>query len=533
MVATRNGTQEGTVWRMGRRRRERLAQLDNAAAVPAPDPGGLPPKLSRQALSALKQRLTGDVVQLTDAAYQSARQLSNGAFQSWPQLIVYCEVFQDVWECLQFAQTHGLATTTRSGGHSTAGFSINDGLVIDTSRLNGIYVDPAGRRAVLGPGANWGHVNATLADYGLHMPTGVCGDVCMAGFTQGGGYGYTSRLYGMACDNLVEALVMLADGRIVRASDEVNPDLLWALRGGTGNNFGVLLQGSFRLQPLRPLWGYSLIWTGEQAPRALVALQRGYMSRGAPPELGWMGALANTGPQDALQLTMAGLYWGPREAGLKLLQPLIDDTGAQLKFDRMGSYHELNELVMGNMPPCPELAREDKQSTIIGRRLTLAEWTRVCRMAAKAPNPWGAVAFEPYGGAINAVPRDATAFVHRDADCDIFVDVFWMNEPERVQVQAYLDAFMQLLEPLSNGQSYQNYPRLSQTDYRQRYWADQFPRLLQVKRKFDPTDFFRYAQSVSPEPGQPWPVVPPGDRITVEPWSPPPIRTAPARRARG
>lgn len=529
MPLTKSGRQEVTVWRMSRRRRERLAQLEGAQA---PDPGRFEAPFSPRELAALKKRLTGDVVQLSDPAYQSARQLSNGAFQSWPQLIVYCEVFQDVRECLQFAQTHRLAATTRSGGHSTAGFSVNDGLVIDTSRLDGVYVEPAARRAVLGPGANWGHVNATLADYGLHMPSGVCGDVCMAGFTQGGGYGYTSRLFGLGCDNLVEALVMLADGHIVRASDEVNPDLLWALRGGTGNNFGVLLQGSFRLQPLRPLWGYALTWTAAQAPQALVALQKGYMSRGAPPELGWMGALANTGPKGALQLTMAGLYWGPRDAGLNLLQPLIADTGATLTVDRVGSYHELNDLVMGDMPPCPDLAREDKQSAIIGRRLTKAEWARVCRMAAQAPNPWGAVAFEPYGGAINAVPRDATAFVHRDADCDIFVDVFWMNEPERAQVQSYLDAFMALLEPLSNGESYQNYPRRSQADYRRRFWAEQFPRLLSVKRKYDPGNFFEYAQSVSPEPGQPWPAVPPGDRIVVEPWSPPPIRPARAR-ARG
>lgn len=514
------------MWRMSRRHRARLAALQGGSATVE---GFAPPFTSRE-VAAFKQRLQGEVVQLADAGYQAARQLSNGAFQSWPRLIVYCEVFQDVWECLQFAQTHGLWTTTRSGGHSTAGFSMNDGLAIDTSRLNGVYVDPVAQRAVLGPGANWGHVNAMLADYGLHMPTGVCGDVCMAGFTMGGGYGYTSRLFGLGCDNLLEALVMLADGRIVRASAEVNPDLYWALRGGTGNNFGVLLQGTFQLRPMPKLWGFRLTWTEAQAPQALVALQAGYMRSGAPNELGWMGALANTGDQGALQLTMAGLYWGSRADGLTALAPLLEGTGATLAYDRTGSYHALNDAVMGDMPPCPDLAREDKQSTIIARRLTLKDWQRVVRMAASAPNPWGAVAFEPYGGAINAVPRDATAWVHRDADTDIFVDVFWMNDAERVQVQAYLDDFMQLLEPLSNGESYQNYPRLSQTDFRQRYWAEQFPRLLRIKRKYDPDNVFRYAQSVSPEPGQRWPQVPPGDRIVVEPWSPAPIRRAPPAR---
>ena len=509
------------MWRMSRRHRTRLAALKGWQGT---DEGYATP-FGPADLAALQKRLQGDVVQLTDSAYQSARQLSNGAFQSWPLLIVYCEVFQDVWECLQFAHRHGLWTTTRSGGHSTAGFSMNDGMAIDTSRLNGVYVDPVAQRAVLGPGANWGHVNATLADYGLHMPTGVCGDVCMAGFTMGGGYGYTSRMFGLGCDNLIEALVMLADGRIVRASADTNTDLYWALRGVTGNNFGVLLQGTFQLRPMPRLWGFRLTWTEAQAPKALVALQAGYMSRGAPNELGWMGALANTGDEGALQLTVAGLYWGPRADGLKALAPLLEGTGARLSFDQMGSYHELNDKVMGDMPPCPDLAREDKQSAIIGRRLTLQEWQRVVKMAAAAPNPWGAVAFEPYGGAINAVARDATAFIHRTADTDIFVDVFWMNDTERAQVQAYLDDFMRLLEPMSNGESYQNYPRLSQTDFRERYWAEQFPKLLRIKRKYDPQNFFRYAQSVSPEPGQRWPKVPASDRIVVEPWSPNPIAT--------
>jgi len=489
------------------------------AAYPAP--------FDSSAAKALQAKIQGQVVLPSDPPYAASRQLSNLAFQSFPQLIVYCEVFQDVWECLQFASKYGLWITTRSGGHSTAGFSMNDGMVIDTSHLNGIYVDTDRKVAVVGPGTNWGHLNATLADYKLHVPTGICGDVCVAGFMQGGGFGLTSRLFGMNCDNVLEMLVMLADGRIVRAAPDSNPDLFWAMRGGTGNNFGILLQVSYQLSDLPPLWGFGLEWPIDKAPEALAALQAGYMRTGAPPDLGYIGALVRLGAKLDPVLIMRGTYWGTPAQGRKALKPLLDHTGAKLKIQKVGSYFELNDWLFENIPPCPDLAREDKQSTNIGRQLTLAEWRRVCKRFTESPNPWTAVVIEPYGGAINEVARDATAFVHRDADMNVFVDVFWMDEPQRQKVQPYLDDFMTLLDPMGNGESYQNYPRLSQTDYRQRYWAEQFPRLLSIKRKYDPGNIFRYAQSVSPEPGS-RPPAPAGDPIVPVPWGPPPI-SAPSR----
>ena len=508
------------MWRMSRKHRARLERLQGWAGSTE----GYASAFTAENVKHLQRKLQGEVVLPADGAYQASRQLSNFAFQSFPLLIVYCEVFQDVWECLQFAATHGLWITTRSGGHSTAGFSMNDGMVIDTSRLNGVYVDTARQVAVVGPGSNWGHVNATLADYGLHMPTGGCGDVCVAGYMQGGGYGFTSRKFGMNCDNVLDMLVMLADGRIVRASPDCNPDLFWALRGGTGTNFGILLQVTYKLHKMPPLWGFTLAWSLQDAPAALAAWQADFMSSGAPPELGYMGVLACTGKDFAPQLTMCGLYWGSREDGMKAIASLLKHTGAKLGKDRVGTYNELNEWLLENIPPCPDLAREDKQSTLIARKLKLDDWRRICKRFAASPNPWTAVVFEPYGGAINQLPRDANAFVHRNADMDVFVDVFWMDPQQEQQVKAYLDDCMKLLDPLGNGESYQNYPRLSQTDYRQRYWAEQFPKLLAIKRKYDPDNSFRYAQSVSPEPGRPWPPIDPKDTIQTEPWGPRRIR---------
>jgi hypothetical protein len=197
-----------------------------------------------------------------------------------------------------------------------------------------------------------------------------------------------------------------------------------------------------------------------------------------------------------------------------------------LQLDKVGSYQALNDWLFETpepVPNCPDLAREDKQSTYIARRLKLKEWKKVCDMFRKSPNPWSCFAIEPYGGAINAVKRDATAFVHRDADMDFFVDVFWMTEPQRLEVQAWLDECMVVMNGFGNGESYQNYPRLSQLNYRDRYWKEAFTKLLVVKKRYDPENFFRYAQSVSPVEGQRWPKVEKGGEVVAVPWSGVPV----------
>jgi FAD/FMN-containing dehydrogenase len=516
------------MWRMSRRQRARLERLKGWAGSIE----GYEDAFTADEVKAFQQRLHGDVVLPADASYHASRQLTNYAFQSFPLLIVYCEVMQDVWESLAFAQTHALWITTRSGGHSTAGFSVNDGMVIDTSRMNGIHVDAVAKRAVLGPGTTWGQLNVVLAGYGLHMPTGGCGDVCVAGYMQGGGYGFTSRKFGINCDSVIEMLVMLADGRVVRANAGQNADLFWAMRGGTGNNFGILLEATYELHEMPPLWGFGLQWPLEKAAEALQLWQKGFMRHGAPPELGYMGVLANTGDKLVPQLLMCGIWWGSRAEGMKQIKPLLE-SGATIFKDKVGTYNDLNEWLLENIPPCPDLAREDKQSVILAQKLSLSDWKRVVKRFAESPNPWTAVVFEPYGGAINALPRDANAFVHRDADCDVFVDVFWMDPEQERQAKQYLDDYMALLDPLGNGESYQNYPRITQKDYRRRYWGEQFERLLAIKHKYDPKHFFRYAQDVSPEPGQHWPrrakadKADKADRITVEPWSPAAIAVKP------
>ena len=402
----------------------------------------------------------------------------------------------------------------RSGGHSTAGFSVNNGMVIDVGRLNDVVVDPRARLAFVGAGADIGRINAKLDLYGLHVPLGSCHDVGIAGYMQGGGYGFTSRQFGMNCDNVVEVLVMLANGKIVVANQQQNRDLFWAIRGGTGGNFGVLLQITYRLNEIGEVWGFGIKWPIDthkgidDAAAALVEMQANYMRTGAPNELGYMTFISWQG--DLPYLLMRGMFLGSRASGMAAIDTLAKSPGVSFEDFGIGSYLKIDRTLIESppgLPQVPDLAREEKQSGYIDKKLTHNDWINVINAFLRTPNRSSLVCIEPYGGAIKVVPAGANAFIHRDVDMDLFLDVFWMSEgQERTQAIAFLDRFVTVMHAYFNGESYQNYPRRTQTDYRREFWGSWFHTLLAVKEKYDRRHFFRYAQDVSPDPNYSGPV---------------------------
>src|ERR1700734_3922433 len=185
-------------------------------------------KYTAEQLSAFGKQLVGHITLPQDPSYPGARATFMNAFQHFPQIIVYCVGFSDVVSSIRFAQEVGLKPVCRSGGHSTAGYSVNDDMIIDVSGINYVRVDPDARVASVGAGANFAQINATLALYGLHVSGGGCETVGAAGYMQGGGYGFTSLMFGMNCDQVLGFQMALADGRIVTANAQENPDLYWA-----------------------------------------------------------------------------------------------------------------------------------------------------------------------------------------------------------------------------------------------------------------------------------------------------------------
>lgn len=474
--------------------------------------------LTCEQVKASQLQLQGWIVMPGDPEYDTDRKLFNPVFNAFPSMIVYCVVESDVAVALQLGQQGTAPFTVRSGGHCTAGFSAGAGVLIDVSNLNSIAIHPQMPEATVGCGVNFGNFRAALKPYGLHVPGGECDDVCIGGYVQGGGYGFTSVTFGMNCDNVNSMRVMLADGSIVTASPRENADLWWAMRGGTGGNFGVLLSVSYRLRPLGNVFGWAIIWPLstpseiDDATNALMLLQSQYMRTAPSANLNIQVSLCyQPGIVGGLPLSpmypflmVRGIWVGNATDGMNAIQPLVNTPGATLQWTNETDFDTLNTNLL-NVPygmPClaPDtpMPNEDKASRIVSRDWTPDEWRALLNFYVTTPNQYSYFYMEFYGGAINAYPPDGSAFIHRDAMYNAVLDVFWWTAEQQGPAQAFLDGWIAMMEPLYNGHVYQNYPRLGDPDYAFKYWGWAQSDLWDIKQKYDPDNVFTFAQAVVP-----------------------------------
>ena len=279
-------------------------------------------------LTSLRAAFSGTLLTAEDQSYEDARAVFNSAIETRPAVIAQCDNTADVREALAFAQRAGMPVAVRSGGHSVAGASlVQDGLVLDLRRMNGVSISPDSRSAVVGGGANWGAFDRATEPFGVATTGGRVSTTGVGGLTLGGGSGWIERKCGLACDNLLAVDLVLADGRTVTASETEHPDLFWALHGG-GGNFGVATSFTFRLHPL-PEFSFALmLWPAEDGETATRAY-RDFMDD-APDEAGG-GAIFLTGPpEDFVPAELVGklccgvlvTYMGRAEELESLIAPL-------------------------------------------------------------------------------------------------------------------------------------------------------------------------------------------------------------------
>src|SRR5574337_288118 len=481
----------------GKRTPTRIAAPAPPAALP-----GMEPNFPAHAVKALNAQLQGAAILADAPDYHLARQGFVVNYQAFPQIIVNCAVPSDVAAALKFARRWNLSPVCRSGGHNAAGYSVNNEMIVDLSQMSYVVVDAERKLATVGAGTTFGHLNATLDMFSLHVPGGGCDDVAIAGYLQGGGFGITSQLYGMNSDCATHARVMPADGR--------------------------------QLVDTGPLWGFGINWKigrrGEHAHEtaaALEALQNGFTAKAAPKGLGHQSSLNFLDGEPCL--FVRGVYAGARDAGKRLIAPLIKTKGANFDIDKMGSYSELNDY-LNSHPNVPEIAthtRTEADSRYTERELSQGEWLRIVELFVSSPNVANFICLEGYGGAIRAVDPSATAFRHRRARFDVYSWIFWQNEDEETASLAFLEEFRRVLTPLSNGHAYQNYPNRQNREYRSMYWGENYPRLVAIKRKYDPNSLFRFGQTVLPPPGSSDPAVPADARADIDQ----PIQVRGRRRA--
>lgn len=467
-------------------------------------PGHL--KYTPEQLQALIGSFVGRIVVPHDPHYGEARLLFAPTFQRFPQIICYCTIESDVVRAIAFAHEVGLSPVCRSGGHSSGGFSANDEMIIDMTGIAHVLVDKDARRVRIGGGAKFAAINAMLDLHGVNMPGGACSSVAIGGYSQGGGYGFTAQMFGMNCDCMRRARLVLADGSIVEASEHENSDLFWAIRGGTGNNFGVLIEAEFEVFEIGDLLGFGIMWpleTEEQREVALRAMTiwHGHLTgENTPEKLGNQGIFANI--KGTPFFGIRGMYDGGDDelkAILAAFDGTLGDDKGKADIWKRASYEYLNNYLLAypvELPSIPMSARSLGSSRIMGPDLDENGWRRILDVFLESPSQTNVFGLEAYGGAINRVERDATAFFHRRASFDLFVYSFWIYAHEEDAARAYIDRFERELTPISTGHAYQNYPNPAERNYRELFWGNNFSRLLEIKKRYDPHMFFRFPQCI-------------------------------------
>jgi len=463
----------------------------------------------------LREQISGDVILPDDEGYDEQRRNSNNLFDNYPTVIVMCETTEDIACCIKVAAESKFPTVVRSGGHSTGGFSTpDDTIVINIRRKDKVDIATDGSHVWVDAGCNFGTLNAALEMRNLHMPGGACRDVCIGGYMQGGGYGFTSRIFGMNCDQVVAFDIMCADGEIRRCDADNEPDLFWAVRGGTGSNFGVLLRVCFKLQPSAQFAGFSVRWDlgapfgAEYAANALAFLQSEFSHEEVNDDLGFQMIWVYEGPEGQLRkpyLLMRGMYKGGREKMLDLLEPVLKLPGAVLEYEFSPlPYTMLNTILLTVPYEVPQFPRdmetvppESKLSRILSRALDTSQWRTLIDHFLKSPNDYTTIAMEMYGARINKMDKDDNAFQHRDDYCDLFCDVFWTTEDERTKMEAYIQEWEKAVDPFWDGSVYQNYPRPGDHRFSGEFWTPEaYRRLCDIKRETDPNNVFRFPQGV-------------------------------------
>lgn len=474
---------------------------------------------SRATLQEAQQRLVGHIVLPGDASYDADRMLINPVFNPTPCMIVFCECESDVRIALRLAARGNAPFTIRSGGHCSAGFSGGFGVLIDVSGLKDIAISADGSRVTVGTGCPFKRFNAWLEDRGLHVPAGECDDVCVGGFVQGGGLGFTSGSFGMNCDNVISMRVMLWDGSIVVAQEGNNMDLWWAMRGGTGGNFGVLLSVEYRTFPLAVCTGWALAWSMEtpqdraRCVAAMMALQNQYII-GSPfgakltlQVLMVYQSIINPSlpplPKKVPVFMIRGLWVGAEADARRAMAPLQSLDGCITQFCITDKYTTVLHALLSQPqdqpitdprlgPPC-----EDKSSRYISEPLSSAAYGEIFDyFVLQSPNDLSYAYFEVYGGKITAPPLPKNAFIHRDALFNSVLDVYWYLPRDRADSEKFLHGWNQTMEKYWSNHAYQNYASIALPDYAFNYWGPAVPLLSLIKAKYDPEGRFSFAQQI-------------------------------------
>jgi FAD/FMN-containing dehydrogenase len=451
----------------------------------------------------LRAKLRGALIQPADADYESARKVYNGMIDKRPAAIVRCANVADVIEAVNFGRTNGLLIAIRGGGHNGGGLgTCDDGLVIDLSRMKGIRVDPRARTVRVEGGCVGGEMDHATHAFGFATPGGTVSSTGVAGLTLGGGIGHLSRPFGLSIDNLLEVDVVLADGRFVVANEKENADLFWAVRGG-GGNFGVVTSFLFRLHPLTTVTAGPTFWPIEQTPEVMKAYQEFILK--APEDISGFLAFLTVPPVPLFPAELHGrkvcaIIWcstAPPERADKLTKPMRS-VGTPL-LDHVGPlpFPAVQALFDPLLPPGMQWYwRADFVKTFSADAIAAH-----LEHAKRAPAGISQVHIYPINGAAHRVGTVDTAFSYRDANFAVVIVGVDPDPANKALITNWCKAYFDGTHQFSAGGAYVNFMMEEGQERVQASFRDNYARLADVKRRYDPTNLFRVNQNIRPAAG--------------------------------
>lgn len=449
----------------------------------------------------LARRMEGRVLGRGDPGYDEARSVWNGRIDRRPVLVASCAGPEDVVAAVSFARERDLPLSVRSGGHHVSGHAVADGgLMLDLSPMDGIQIDTGKRRARVGPGVTVRDLNYATAPHGLIAVGAPVTFIGVAGYTLGGGLGWTSRAHGLACDNLISADVVTAGGERVRASENEHPDLYWGLRGG-GGNFGIVTAFELQLHEVGPdVLAGPVTHRMEGAPEVL-GFWRDFMAD-APDELQVMPVIFPLPPDPGLPEAVHGetvfalfpLWAGDPAEGRELLRPLRE-AGEPMADDvslvpYAGLLEDLDEMYRAGHRNYYRSAFFDE--------LTDEALEVFSEKVAPVPTPFSSAFLEPLGGAIARVGPAETAFPHRDRAFCVTAVPKWEDAGRDGEMMGWADEIFDALEHEAAPGVYVNYLD-DETDAGPRdAYRESWERLVEVKRAWDPDNLFHHNVNIPP-----------------------------------
>jgi hypothetical protein len=448
--------------------------------------------IGEDSLQHFRNGLRGQCILPGDDGYDGARRVWNAMVEKRPALIARCAGVSDVITAVEFALAHDLRVAVRGGGHNVAGNALCDGgLVIDLSPMKSVRIEPGARRARAEPGVVWGEFDRETQKFGLATTGGVVSTTGIAGLTLGGGVGWLHAMYGLSADNLLSADVVLSDGRLLTASADENEDLFWALRGG-GGNFGIVTSFEYRLHPLDGVLAGPVFHPADRAFDVL-RFYRDFTAR-LPDELSvYAGFL--TDPEGNRLIGLVSCYVGPAEEGERLVRP-VREFGPPVA-DMVGPmpYMTLQTMFDGAFPP----GRQNYWKSGFLADMSDEALRVVVDYAAAMPSPTSMVMIENYHGAYSRVGPSETPYNNRDAHYDLLILASWSDPAESDKNIGWARSFYEAMRSHLTDKAFPNLMGQDEMADRERlaYGANS-ARLAEVKRKYDPADFFRLNLNIKP-----------------------------------